>query len=283
VREQLFDTPGGLTYPARAFGFAGTFRQRQRDRTHHFKAVALREMGERYGEGSAPLMPSAATMNPAKRYVSYEGFFGKTESSAKPPRGTGRTYGITTAHAEERIALTFGRVGVSRTGRLTVRLVIGGLQKYLGHTNELAATASVKDLHDIFYLWDAVEDEMVNRSQFLTLIDIYGHYANRGDTVTVATELDGDDPVARGLRFFGNSANCGRDMERDDVRKELCVSEAKLCLMVKELRGMRFDVRTKETHPTMAAGMVLCTYPFPLLSQKAHLERRHQGAVAHEE
>ena len=44
--------------------------------------------------------------------------------------------------------------------------------------------------------------------------------------------------------------------------------------MTKELRSMRYDLRMTATHPTIPSGQLLCTYPFPLLSNKAHLERR---------
>jgi DNA (cytosine-5)-methyltransferase 1 len=125
-------------------------------------------------------------------------------------------------------------------------------------------------------MWDAIQDVLVQNSKFLTLIDIYGHYANRGDTVTIQTDIIGGatSPLVRALRFFGDSANCGKAMSRVLVNSSLAINGDELDKLIPDLRSMRFDIRTRKTHPTIAPGMVLCTYPFPLLSDKAHLERR---------
>ncbi len=54
----------------------------------------------------------------------------------------------------------------------------------------------------------------------------------------------------------------------------LGVHEFGLQQVIKELRGVRFDARTHETHPIIEAGKILCTYPFPLLSPRALVESR---------
>jgi DNA (cytosine-5)-methyltransferase 1 len=131
-------------------------------------------------------------------------------------------------------------------------------------------------LQDSFFVWDAIEDALIKSSKFLTLIDVYGHYANRGDTVTIKTDVKGgpSSPLSRALCFFGNSENCGMPVPRHVIQNQLGISESELGSLISDLRAIRFDIRTSQTHPTMARGMVLCTYPFPLLSNKAHLERR---------
>ena len=37
---------------------------------------------------------------------------------------------------------------------------------------------------------------------------------------------------------------------------------------------MRYDFRRTATHPTIPSDQLICTYPFPLLSNKAHLEKQ---------
>src|SRR5262249_5755553 len=140
----------------------------------------------------------------------------------------------------------------------------------------LTANASVADLHDLFFVWAAIEEALIKNSKFLTLIDVYGHYANRGDTVKIRTDVIGGKAniLTRALRFFGNSLHCGMAVSRAVIKSELSITDTELNDLVLELRSMRFDIRSRQTHPTIASGMLLCTYPFPLLSQKAQLERR---------
>jgi DNA (cytosine-5)-methyltransferase 1 len=76
------------------------------------------------------------------------------------------------------------------------------------------------------------------------------------------------------LEFFGTSENCGGFLNEFSVAELLAVTVEELEQLVLELRSMRWDVRTHRTHPTIRQDGLLCTYPFPLLSEKAQLERR---------
>ncbi len=276
VREQLLDKEGGLTFPCRAFGYAPTFRQRQRERTKHFQAVADRVIDERFGGRTVAAGP-AVKRQPSTYFVSYDGFFGKLVWERNPgAKGAGRVFEAAVEFDKRDVGLTFNRINAGKACRRRIKIEIGGLHEGLTVVRKLTANGSVADLQDIFFLWDAIEDVLVKHSKFLTLIDVYGHYANRGDTVAINTDIIGGmaTPLVRSLRFFGQSLNCGQAVARAVIRSALNVTDAELDELIGELRGMRFDIRTQKTHPTIAPGMVLCTYPFPLLSQKAHLERR---------
>lgn len=275
VREQLIDHAPSLTYPRREAGFSATFRQRQRERTNHFKRIAKSVVSERFpdvGEKRAKVQRPKQTY-----YVWYEGFFIKHLLTAKPPKATeGKSFEATVTFGSDEVTLSFDRIHAGRACTRRIKVEIGGLHEGLTTLKSLTANAEVCDLHDIFFLWDAVEDVLVQNSRFLTLIDVYGHYANRGDTVVIDTDVIGGPAtyLVRALRFFGNSANCGANISRGRVISALRITDPELDDLINDLRAMRFDIRTRRTHPTIAPGMVLCTYPFPLLSGKAHLERR---------
>lgn len=277
VREQLLRPVTEPTYPCRPLRFVPTFRQRQRERTHHFKGVAARVIAERFGQEEL----AEATNSRRRRhtvYVAYDGFFKKKILRRRPdnPAAYGRAYKGVTTFEGERVNLSFDRLQPEITESRQINIEIGGLHEGLTTIRHLAANATVPDLHDIFFLWDAIEDVMVKHSKFLTLIDVYGHYANRGDTVTVHTDIIGGlvDSLSRALCFFGNSENCGVSVPRHVIQNQLGIDESDLEGLIADLRAIRLDIRTNRTHPTIAPGMVLCTYPFPLLSGKAHLERR---------
>ncbi len=276
VREQLIDGLTKFTYPARAFGYQATFRQRQRERTKHFEAVAQQAITEKFRQ-PGPNEGTTLARHPAEWIVTYEGFFGKSISATKPERElAGAAFQVSICHHRREVGLSFDRINAARGKRRRIKIEMKGLHEGLTEVSTLTANGRVSSLGDIFFLWDAIEDVLIDSSKFLTLIDIYGHYANRGDTVVVNTDIIGGEatPIVRALRFFGDSIHCGKALSRAVVKSAITVADAELDVLVTEMRAMRFDIRTRETHPTIAPGMVLCTYPFPLLSQKAHLKRR---------
>lgn len=276
VREQLIDRKSELTFPCRPPGFESTFRQRQRERTHHFREVAKKVIDERF-KRTRVTQQTRRKRKPQTTYSVYEGFFGKRSLAAPPTRAavTGRAFSSVAEFNGDCIALAFARLHGGKWCR-RIKIEITGLHEGLTSIRQLIANAEVSALDDIFYVWDTIEDVLVKNTKFLTLIDIYGHYANRGDTVRISTDIIGGQATAltRAIRFFGDSANCGEAVPRAVIRSSLGVQDAELESLITDMRSMRFDIRTRRTHPTIAPSMVLCTYPFPLLSDKAHLDRR---------
>ncbi len=275
VREQLLERKLGseLTYPVRPAGFKSTFRLRQRDRTHHFKKVAANEIESRFGAaveivGNRPIQRES-------RYMVASGFFTVEEEAAPRPVSEGeRRYLLETVWETQHIEMSVTNVAVDVPLILTI--AIDGLAKYLGSIDKLSLTASLDSLDDLFHVWTFIERALISRSEFFTFIDIYGHYANRGDTVRIRTDLQLEplNSLERAIQFFGQSENCGSLVPKASMQQELGVDETELEKVIKQLRGMRFDVRIRATHPTIAPDHGICTYPFPLLSEKAHLQRR---------
>ncbi len=84
-------------------------------------------------------------------------------------------------------------------------ICIRGLRKYLLKVDTLQLTFKIGDICNIFDVWDVIQKELVDMSQFYSLIDIYGHYANRGDTVKVSTlfqEIPDNETLIKEINFF---------------------------------------------------------------------------------
>jgi len=130
-------------------------------------------------------------------------------------------------------------------------------------------------VEDIFAEWDIIQKELVDISQFFSLIDIYGHYANRGDTVRVKTQLNGskNSLLERAINYFGDSNNCGIYLSRETVAGQLDVTVEQIETMILMMRELRYDVRTTNTHPTIRTDEIICTYPFPMLSERVMFEK----------
>lgn len=273
VKEQLLRPVKQLTYPSRKDGFLSTFRQRQRERTKHFKLVAEQEIAKRFPNVFAIDVPRISAKS--EFFVAYEGFFIKDflEKISNPIIGK-RYYSISELRSGNHIELLISPV-VGKPKR-QVEITISGLSKYLLSVDELHCKAGLGDQDDIFRIWDLIEDSLTKDSQFFTLIDIYGHYANRGDTVKVETKISGTRKSAleKSFEFFGNSENCGNFLSNETFAKAIGIDVSDVRDLVYRLREVRWDVRLPETHATIRDERMLCTYPFPLLSGKAQLQRR---------
>lgn len=273
IREQILRPVDTLTYPKRKAGFVSTFRHRQRSTNEYYQQVAKKEIEKRF-----PLPERAE--NPESKYKQHTYYMGVKAPFSKE---------IFSREPSEQIKASFTSVfkvhSVQHARKIQVRVneitlkeenVVGtievtGLEKYLISTDVVCAKFTLQAVESIFYVWDAVQKELVDASQFYTLIDIYGHYANRGDTVEVSTKIENglDTLPIRAINYFGSSKNCGIFLNRNRVAEDLGISVAGIDSMICAMRDLRFDVRAMQTHQTIRTNELLCTYPFPMLSERA--------------
>lgn len=268
VRDQLLEPANEQTYPVREADFKSTFRQRQRAKSIHFHKVA------KAANAAMANNPELAVQGTAGTYfVTHDGLFDRKrhESCVKLPNNA-----LEVVIAEEggHVDLTVRRLGGAALPES--RVDISGLRKYLPGYDSLGVSAYVEDLAELFQVWSAVEDALTARSRFFTLIDIYGHYANRGDTVQIRAtwKLAVKPSLLKAINFFGSTDRCGAFIDEEALMSSLGVKKTGLRQVIKDLRDVRFDARTHDTHPIIETGRILCTYPFPLLSPRALVESR---------
>lgn len=270
IREQLFEQKNVLTFQRRPSGFKSTFRQRQRQRSLHFKETANRANKGRRGAQAADTQ--IAPFDESYVLVREGQFqFRETQTATNETKDCAST--VCVKDLGDRLEIVFKRI-VPNSSRGTVTLT--GLSKYMGRIDRVDVQAQLAQYGDVFSLWRTIEKCLVDRSRFFSLIDIYGHYANRGDTVRISSEYGFDtvEPLARALSFFGTSETCGAFFSTPTLLAELEVGEKGLDDVVEGMRALRMDVRTSKSHPIIGNGRVLCTYPFPLLSPRALVESR---------
>lgn len=273
VREQVLRTTDKLTFPIREAGFQSTFRQRQRERTLHFKDVARAAVADRFP--NVHLIEERSAQAGVENYlIEYEtNFRRRVVESSEGGLGFGYLR-IEERREKDRLEIL---ISPNATGRFkTLNVEITGLAKYLIDLDVVSVIGRFKEPSDIFRIWGAIETVIIRRSQFFSLIDIYGHYANRGDTVCINTSLAAraKSSLARAIEFFGNSQNSGKFITKADFALAAGIELYLVDSLILELRAMRMDVRSALTHPTISGSDIICTYPFPLLSSKAQLERR---------
>lgn len=275
VKEQLL-SPSELTFSTRTEKFEATFRQRQRERTKHYRDIAQREISKRFP--NVVLHPQAEQAERSESYnVSFEGFFGRKVIPFAYESKLGCTYfSVSEKRFSDVIDLKVGSKSAPKRSQKQLRIEVAGLKKYLIDIDAVYCEAHIGSVEDVFRVWSIIELALTKGTQFFTLIDIYGHYANRGDTVKVVTEFSQSrkSTIQKAIEFVGNSENCGDFIAAESIAEAIQTPIDAIGELVAELRSIRWDVRTAITHPTIRTHDILCTYPFPLLSDKAQLERR---------
>ena len=290
VREHILRPVSKLTYPVREEGFESTFRRRQREISKHYKEVAQREIEKRFGNQShedcekeqhleTVIAKTSELLFTKKYFAGYTDRYNKIISEKRPSKSEVEKYiSLQRVSTECKSGfLKIHSVSCKETGgqKCKFKVNISGLEKYLIKIDTLELKSELLSVEDIFAEWDIIQKELVDISQFFSLIDIYGHYANRGDTVRVKTQLNGskNSLLERAINYFGDSNNCGIYLSRETVAGQLDVTVEQIETMILMMRELRYDVRTTNTHPTIRTDEIICTYPFPMLSERVMFEK----------
>lgn len=277
VREQILRPVKKQTYPLRPCGFSSTFRRRQREISEYYKEVAKQEIAKRFHKNDDS---ENARLEFSKKY--YCGYLGRFSKAFQENKFTTAqfekyetAYQVVSSCHQEHISIQMYSLHEDSVA-LSGHVDIIGLKKYLLKIDTLRIEFSIMDISEIFNVWDIVQKELVDISQFYSLIDIYGHYANRGDTVSVQTEIisPANDPMINAICFFGNSDNCGIYLTREDLARRIGIEQNLIDKLVFDMRDNRYDVRISLTHPTIRTEEVICTYPFPMLSERVLFDKK---------
>ena len=274
VKEQLLRPIKKPMYPFRPQDFKSTFRQRQRERSKEFKEIAKKAIECKYGKITVGFTGKKRASKNSRSFSTYDGQFGRTTSARKPRADRMFECATIEVGGHVRLDIVELRIRVESTVRLDVSVT--GLRKYLPQFDSLTMTASIYDMDSMFQCWKEIEESLISRSNFFTLIDIYGHYANRGDVVDIESSIEAQErsSLVRMIDYFSQTKNCGEIIRETDLCSEMDICDQELHVAIANMRRIRFDIRTSSTHPIIGSGRLLCTYPFPLLSPKALVESR---------
>ena len=138
-------------------------------------------------------------------------------------------FSVRVSEAGGNIDLELKRIDSQRVGGNS-DVKIFGLRKYLPGYETLHLRARIADASDIFHAWIAIEDALTRRSQFFTLIDIYGHYANRGDTVNILGnwKLAKGSDLLNAVNYFSVTGQCGDFVDEQMIQVALGLTKRSL-------------------------------------------------------
>ena len=116
-------------------------------------------------------------------------------------------------------------------------------------------------------MWNAVDDWVVRSSHYNSLLELYGHFTEPHPVFNVKEfEARSDLPIVQFARQYSDFGNCAKYLPKkyliDMWMGQFEASD--FCSLVRRLRELRFDVRSKETNIAMPDDVYMVAYPFNL-------------------
>lgn len=281
VKGQIFSTEeASAKLELRPSYFKSSFRQRQRERSKQFKVIAAQAIKQKYGSLTEYTDPEAVQPKTEKFFVSRPTKYLR-EVSSKKFKGTDQQSQIVLTEAASHIRIDMDEQHPKKEARLHIEVKVTGLKKYLPRFDTLTLSANINDVGQIFACWKEIEAALVGRSKFFTLIDIYGHYANRGDVVDIEVNFKNHsgNKLIQLIEFFSQTSSCGDFISEGTLLEKFKLTSTELDSIIDSMRALRYDIRTSLSHPIIGRGRIICTYPFPLLSPKAMVESKVKFAA----
>lgn len=120
---------------------------------------------------------------------------------------------------------------------------------------------------DIPIVWDAIEDCLSSSSNYRTMMDVYGHFTEPHPIFDLIMEIltEKDTFLLRFAKKFSHFTATHKVLPEKMLQAlygENDENAFDLAAIARELRELRFDVRTHETNPTIPSGYFRCCYPF---------------------
>jgi DNA (cytosine-5)-methyltransferase 1 len=135
---------------------------------------------------------------------------------------------------------------------------------------------NTNDEKHIYVVWDALEEVIKSLSNYISLVGLYGHFAEPKIKFKVELKYLGFEgkPFAQLVEFFSDFENCGRNIPIDYITQKIEMEKEKLEETVRHLRLHRYDIRSHLTNQRIPRGYYFCAYPFPELNAKYQINKK---------
>jgi DNA (cytosine-5)-methyltransferase 1 len=141
--------------------------------------------------------------------------------------------------------------------------------------SEISSILASNDDGDIMVLWDAVELCVTSNSNYLSLMDIFGHFTEPHPIFDLKCKLyqhNMNTFLVNFSEYFSDFSKIAKVFP-ESVLEEIWAKGTEtdsfnFLAVVKRLRSLRFDIRVYETNRTIPPGMFKVCYPFTLQYNK---------------
>lgn len=120
---------------------------------------------------------------------------------------------------------------------------------------------------DIVVAWDAIEHCLTKHSNYLSLMDVFGHFTEPHPIFDLKLKIFKKSPgfLLRFIAYFSDFSKIAINYPASLLQSFYGKgTDFDFLSTVKWLRSMRFDIRVFETNRTISPGFFRCCYPFTL-------------------
>lgn len=120
-------------------------------------------------------------------------------------------------------------------------------------------------------MWNAVDDWVINSSNFHSLFELYGHFTEPHPIFKIIEfKSHTGHPIGEFSKHCSNFSNCSTYFDRSHLTNLFgkVFQKNSFTDLVEILRGFRFDIRCVETNITMPKDKYMVCYPFTLPHRK---------------
>ncbi|WP_111636904.1 DNA cytosine methyltransferase [Marinomonas shanghaiensis] len=125
--------------------------------------------------------------------------------------------------------------------------------------------------HAIQTMWNAIDDFVIQSSNYHSLFEIYGHFTEpHPDFIIESFDQFSDHPICSFAKYCSDFKNCSTFVEKTHLTK-MFSSIFKIDSfvdLVEYLRAFRFDLRSKELNVAIDKNQYMIAYPFTLPNRK---------------
>lgn len=128
-----------------------------------------------------------------------------------------------------------------------------------------------KSEHSIQTMWNAVDDFVIQSSNYHSLFEIYGHFTEpHPDFIISSFTQFSDHPLCSFARYCSEFKNCSTFISREHLTTMFSsMFEVESFVELAEyLRSYRFDIRSKELNIAIDKNNYMVAYPFTLPNRK---------------
>ncbi len=144
-----------------------------------------------------------------------------------------------------------------------------------GAIDELEAIIFCNDPQYFYVAWDALEEAIKGRSAYISLVALHGHFAepHRKFSLSLKDLTDTKSDLAKLIEFYSRFENCSRNIPSKVIAQNIGVEQALLPQLIRQLRDIRYDVRSAATTKRIPENHYFCAYPFPELTASYQINK----------
>ena len=120
----------------------------------------------------------------------------------------------------------------------------------------------------IYVVWDVIEELIRKRSAYISIVALYGHFSEPRAkfSSSVINLMVEESEIAKLICYYSDFSKCGKNLAGSVIARDTGIDKTHLPLLMRQLRNIRYDIRSNQTNSRIPEEHYFCAYPFTELS-----------------